>query len=105
MVYRKGELSKGTIDRQWPHQVAVPADSCTGANWVRIQEFCKGMSLCPRGHFFYRDTIGFNVYCFGEREHAEQFLRSLQRRVHRSRGATEVASEAVSRPKRRQSPT
>jgi hypothetical protein len=73
VVYRKGELSKGTIDRQWPHQVAVPADSCTGANWVRIQEFCKGMSLCPRGHFFYRDTIGFNVYCFGEREHAEHF--------------------------------
>jgi hypothetical protein len=31
------------------------------------------MSLCPRGHFFYRDTIGFNVYCFGEREHAEHF--------------------------------
>ena len=26
MVYRKGELSKGTIDREWPHQVAVPAD-------------------------------------------------------------------------------
>ena len=55
------------------HQVAVPADSCTGANWVRIQEFFKGMSVRPRGHFFYRDTIGFNVYCFGEREHAEQF--------------------------------
>ena len=25
MVYRKGELSKGTIDRDWPHQVALPA--------------------------------------------------------------------------------
>jgi hypothetical protein len=37
VVYRKGELSKGTIDRQWPHQVAVPADSCTGANWVRCK--------------------------------------------------------------------
>jgi hypothetical protein len=73
VVYRKGELSKGMIDRQWPHQVAVPADSCTGANWVRIQEFCKGMSVRPRGHFIYRDTIGFNVYCFGEREHAQQF--------------------------------
>ena len=73
MVYRKGELSKGTIDRQWPHQVAVPADSCTGANWICIHEFCKGMSLCPRRHFFHRGTIGFNVYCFGEREHAERF--------------------------------
>ena len=26
-----------------------------------------------RGHYFYRDAIGFNVYCFGERDHAEQF--------------------------------
>jgi len=25
MVYRKGELSKAMIDRQWPHQVALPA--------------------------------------------------------------------------------
>jgi hypothetical protein len=24
LVYHKGELSKGTIDRQWPHQVALP---------------------------------------------------------------------------------
>jgi hypothetical protein len=24
VVYHKGELSKGTIDRQWPHQVAPP---------------------------------------------------------------------------------
>src|SRR5437667_407600 len=26
VVYRKGELSKGTIDRDWQHQVALPAD-------------------------------------------------------------------------------
>jgi hypothetical protein len=38
-----------------------------------IRDFCKGLSLCPRGHYFYRDTIGFNVYCFAEPEHAEQF--------------------------------
>jgi hypothetical protein len=73
MVYRKGELSKGTIDSQWPHQVAVQADKSTGANWVAIRDFCKGLSLCPRGHYFYRGAIGFNVYCFAEREHAELF--------------------------------
>lgn len=64
MVYRKGELSKGTIDREWPHQVALQADKATGANWVQIQTFCRGLSLCHRGHFFYRDAVGFNVYCF-----------------------------------------
>jgi hypothetical protein len=72
-VYRKGELSKSTIDWQWPHQVALQADRCTGAHWTVISEFCKGKSLCPRGHFFYRDAIGFNVFCFAEREDAELF--------------------------------
>ena len=75
MVYRKGELSKDTMDRQWPHQVALRADFVSGANFPVIHEFCRSLSLCPRGHFFYRDGIGFNVFCFAERAHAEQFQR------------------------------
>jgi hypothetical protein len=44
-----------------------------GANFVTIHLFCEDLSLCPRGHFFYRDGTDFNVFCFAEREHAEQF--------------------------------
>ena len=73
MVYRKGELSKGTVDRQWPHQVALRADFVAGRNYPIIHEFCLPLSLCRRGHFFYRDGIGFSVYCFADRAHAEQF--------------------------------
>ena len=73
MVTRKGELSKLEIDRQWPHQVAVEAYRCTGENYIKHRLFCQDMSLCARGHFFYRDGVGFNVYCFAERDHAEQF--------------------------------
>jgi hypothetical protein len=73
VVYRKGELSKGTIDSRWPNQVAPRADRCSGTNWVTIRDFCKGLSLCPRGHSFYRDSMDFNVYCFAELEHAKQF--------------------------------
>ena len=73
VVYRKAELSKGTIDREWPHQVALRADRCTGRNYVTIHLFCEGLSLCPRGHFYYRDGIGMKVFCFEERAHAERF--------------------------------
>ena len=73
MVYRKGELSKGTIDRQWPHQVALPAERCMGQHYVTIRLFCERLSLCPRGHTFRRDDIDMNVFCFAERAHAEQF--------------------------------
>ena len=73
MVYGKGEFSKATIDREWPHQVALAASQCTGHNYVTIRLFCEGLSLCPRGHFFYRDGVGFSVFCFAQKEHAEQF--------------------------------
>jgi len=73
VVYRKGELSKARVDREWPHQVALPADRCSGRNFVTIRLFCEGLSLCPRGHCSHRDSIDFNVFCFAERPHAEQF--------------------------------
>lgn len=28
MIYRKGELSPASIDRSWPHQVALPSSAC-----------------------------------------------------------------------------
>jgi hypothetical protein len=73
VIYRKGELSKDAIDRDWPHQVALPAARCTGHNDVTIHLFCDDLSLCPRGHSFYRDGVDINVFCFAERAHAEQF--------------------------------
>jgi hypothetical protein len=75
VVNRKGELSKGTIDRKWPHQVALPASRCGGANYVTIRLFCEDqkLSLCVRGHSFRRDDIDTLVFCFAERAHAERF--------------------------------
>ena len=73
MVYRKGELSKGTIDRNWPHQVALPAARCGGANYVTIRLFCEGLSLCRRTHSFRRDDMDILVFCFADRECAEKF--------------------------------
>jgi hypothetical protein len=75
VVYRKGELSRGTIDRDWPHQVALPTARCAGGNYVTIRLFCEDQRLspCVRGHSFRRDDIDMNVFCFAQRAHAEQF--------------------------------
>jgi hypothetical protein len=48
VVYRKGELSKGIMNRQWPRQVALPAYRCHGHNYITIRLFCEPLSLCPR---------------------------------------------------------
>ena len=45
MVYRKGELSKASIDRGWPHQVALPACRVNGANYVTVHLFCDNEKL------------------------------------------------------------
>jgi len=74
MIHRSGGLSKDAIDRDWPHQVAVPARRCTSRNYETIRIFCEGLSLCPLGHSFYRDGTDMNVFCFADRAHAERFL-------------------------------
>jgi hypothetical protein len=55
VVYRKGELSRATIDWRWPHQIALQATRCHGENYVTIRLFCEPLSLCTRTHSFRRD--------------------------------------------------
>jgi hypothetical protein len=73
-VYRKGELSKVMIDRDWPYQIALPAYRCLGHNYVAM---LSALSLCRRGHSFRRDDIDMNVFCFAQRAQAEQFQARL----------------------------
>jgi hypothetical protein len=66
VVYRKGELSKGTIESR----VAVPARDAgerVHRELVAIRRFCEGPSLCPRGHSFRRDDTDMIVFCFADR--------------------------------------
>jgi len=42
--YRKGEMTKGAVDRNYPHQVALRADQTTGKNFDLAHEFCRGLS-------------------------------------------------------------
>jgi hypothetical protein len=64
MVYRKGELHKGQIDRDWPYQVALRADRVSGASFPIIDAFTRNLSRCPRGHAFRRDGHDYVVFCF-----------------------------------------
>jgi hypothetical protein len=63
------------VDAGWPHQVALPADQCSGKNTAIIHEFCRDLSLCSRGHSVMRDDEWFNVYCFTESVHADLFMQ------------------------------
>ena len=73
MVRRKGELTKREIDRDFPHQVAVRGDLCTGSQYRYAHAFCLNLSLAPRGHSVRRNGYWYNVFCFADPAHAEAF--------------------------------
>lgn len=73
MISRKGQLSTNRIDRDYPHQVALPSDRLRGADYVTARLFADQLSLAPLGHAFFRNDQYFTVWCFGERADAEAF--------------------------------
>lgn len=77
MVRRKGELSTRQLDGGWPYQVALAAKLTTGKNHDVLHDFCKDLSLAPRGHTFVRDSEYTNVWCFGTEADAQKFIARL----------------------------
>jgi hypothetical protein len=73
MVQRKGELSSGSIDRGWPHQVALTEASVVGKNATIMERFCHGLGLCPRRQHFRRDNVEHTVFCFEKERDADYF--------------------------------
>lgn len=74
MSRRKGEMTKEQIDREWPHQVALPAWFVNGKYYMILHRFCRGLSVCDRHQGYRRDDGGeMIVYCFKERSDAEYF--------------------------------
>ncbi|MER8859106.1 MULTISPECIES: hypothetical protein [unclassified Mesorhizobium] len=67
------------IDRDWPHQVALPDDLCTDRNFTMIAKFCQERGLkhqtrhvqaiWPNGKY---ET--YRLHCFGDAASAEAFL-------------------------------
>ena len=77
MSRRKGELTSGRINREWPYQVALPADHLLGKNYDVTYGFCRDLSLCPRGHTVRRDDVTYSVFCFADPNHADLFRERI----------------------------
>ena len=70
---RKGELSAAAIDRQWPYQVALPADRVGGSNYDVIRQASDEYRGCPRGHSVVHDGVWYQVFCFSTPQAAAKF--------------------------------
>lgn len=68
MSRRKGELSPGTVDRDWPHQVIIP--DFRGEMWMS-----RWPSACPRHHSVVKNDQCHRIYCFADPADAADFVR------------------------------
>jgi len=77
MTRRKGEYSKSRLDREFPHQVIVPADRCSSANRAVIESLCRNLTLGPRHHSLFHQDRWHLVYCFADAAHADLFRETF----------------------------
>ncbi|WP_157173626.1 hypothetical protein [Pseudaminobacter salicylatoxidans] len=70
--------SPARIDREWPHQIALPDDMCCDHNFTLIAAFCRDNALSFQTRRVqavwpnkrYQDM---RLHCFAKREDAELF--------------------------------
>lgn len=65
-AFRAGDPHRG-------ESTGIVGSRCRGHQYVTLHLFCEALSLCPRGHSFYRDDVEMVVFCFAELEHAVKF--------------------------------
>jgi len=83
MARRSGPPSPAKIDREWPYQVALPDDLCTGHSYQLIREFCAEHGLTPLTRSVQavwpdRKCEQWRLHCFADPEHAKLFRNHFQ---------------------------
>lgn len=73
MTYRKGEMTSAQLNRDFPHQVALPADRCSGKNHDLILLACANLEVVPRHHSVRHNDSNYIAYCFADLQHADGF--------------------------------
>jgi hypothetical protein len=73
MPRRKGELSPAAIDRDYPFQVALPADRVSGKNHEVVMAACLALGAAPRQHTVRRENKYYVVFAFATDTDARAF--------------------------------
>jgi hypothetical protein len=77
MGRRKGEMSPAQLDRDYPFQVALPADRVAGKNHPIIEGAVAALGGASRTHTVRRDDRTYVVYCFLTKEDAHGFSNAF----------------------------
>lgn len=66
------------IDKEWPHQVALPDDICVDQNYTLIRRFCDERGWSWHTRFVQaiwpnRKYVNMRIHCFADTEAAREF--------------------------------
>ena len=70
------EFSKSKIDRDFPYQVALPADECKGKYFEVIRATSAALGAAPRDYSVRHDDRDYVVFCFANAAHAKGFMNT-----------------------------
>jgi hypothetical protein len=71
---RKGELSRGRLNREWPHHLALPAEAVRGpASAATVRSFATSLSAAALIYHLRQDDRDLVVFCSVTAEAAQAF--------------------------------
>ena len=82
-IHQRANAKSARIDKELPHQVALPDDICCMENFTIIAEFCRRYSyrvetkkvtaIWPNG-----TSVALRLHCFADRADAEAFAAHFE---------------------------
>jgi hypothetical protein len=73
MTRARGQASRSLLNREFPHRVVVLSDSVRGLVLDDVHAFHDNRGLRVTCHSIQQDDQWYSVYCFANRQAAEQF--------------------------------
>jgi hypothetical protein len=73
MSRARGQPSRSSIDREYPHQVIVPADDVGGKHLPMVEVFHAQIDAPKRSRSVFNNDRWYEIYCFKEPYQARGF--------------------------------